>query len=87
MFEPQHKPEYRLSHMQDTEERHTNKAAYIILQIPECEELKFQPLEAVSPRPKVALQLIMRVLILISFSLFLICSDICRLRRTTTLDA
>ncbi|KAG7594433.1 Serine/threonine-specific protein phosphatase/bis(5-nucleosyl)-tetraphosphatase [Arabidopsis thaliana x Arabidopsis arenosa] len=37
---------------QDTEERHTNKAAYIILQIPECEELKFQPLEAVSPRPK-----------------------------------
>ncbi|EOA39489.1 hypothetical protein CARUB_v10008092mg [Capsella rubella] len=38
---------------QDTEERHNNKAAYIILQIPECEELKFQPLEAVSPRPKV----------------------------------
>ncbi|CAA0277808.1 unnamed protein product [Arabidopsis thaliana] len=37
---------------QDTEERHNNKAAYIILQIPECEELKFQPLEAVSPRPK-----------------------------------
>jgi len=42
--------------MQDTEERHNNKAAYIILQIPECEELKFQPLEAVSPRPKVVLQ-------------------------------
>ncbi|XP_010500321.1 PREDICTED: serine/threonine-protein phosphatase 7 long form homolog [Camelina sativa] len=37
---------------QNTEERHNNKAAYIILQIPECEELKFQPLEAVSPRPK-----------------------------------
>ncbi|CAH8362790.1 unnamed protein product [Eruca vesicaria subsp. sativa] len=37
---------------QDTEERHNNKGAYIILQIPECEEPEIHVFEAVSPRPK-----------------------------------
>lgn len=53
MFEPQHKPEYLLSCMQDTEDRRNNKAAYIILQIPEYEEPEIHVFEAVSPRPKV----------------------------------
>lgn len=39
--------------MQDTEERHNNKGAYIILQIPYCEEPEIHVFEAVSPRPKV----------------------------------
>lgn len=87
MFEPQHKPEYMLSCMQDTEERHNNKGAYIILQIPEYEEPEIHVFEAVSPRPKVVLQLMTRFLILISLSLFLICSDIHRRRRTMTIEA
>ncbi|KAF3518351.1 hypothetical protein DY000_02058815 [Brassica cretica] len=37
---------------QDTEERHNNKGAYIILQIPYCEEPEIHVFEAVSPRPK-----------------------------------
>ncbi|KAL0660913.1 hypothetical protein Bca4012_097750 [Brassica carinata] len=37
---------------QDTEERHNNKGAYIILQTPYCEEPEIHVFEAVSPRPK-----------------------------------
>ncbi|KAL0797070.1 hypothetical protein Bca101_068447 [Brassica carinata] len=37
---------------QDTEERHNNKGAYIILQIPYCVEPEIHVFEAVSPRPK-----------------------------------
>uniref|UniRef100_A0A1J3EXQ7 Serine/threonine-protein phosphatase 7 long form-like protein n=1 Tax=Noccaea caerulescens TaxID=107243 RepID=A0A1J3EXQ7_NOCCA len=37
---------------QDTEDRRNNKAAYIILQIPEYEEPEIHVFEAVSPRPK-----------------------------------
>ncbi|XP_018437685.2 serine/threonine-protein phosphatase 7 long form homolog [Raphanus sativus] len=37
---------------QDTEERHNNKGAYIILHIPDCEEPEIHVFEAVSPRPK-----------------------------------
>ncbi|CAH2036016.1 unnamed protein product [Thlaspi arvense] len=37
---------------QDTEERHNNKGAYIILQIPEYEEPEIHVFDAVSTRPK-----------------------------------